>query len=202
MRTWAFLFLVCLVVAGPAEAESPGVMSIYFDREATIFEGYVSPGFRSTYICLTSSPFTAVQGFEFGVTPEGSAILIDATCPGAEVTGEGGDFHFDLQLPLTVEPVTVLAELRVFLMDALPTFLTLHGPATNPWTALNLPNVVQPDGTVQPVCTAFWNSYSQEPAECLFFNPDIPVLRAKSYECYGIVGAEEMTWDAVKSMYR
>lgn len=205
MRTGIVLLLVCMgIVAGPAAAESPGSMGIYFDEEATIYDVHTPPGLLDAYVCLIESPFPQIVGFDFQLEIEGSAILTDAIFPGGEVSvlQTGGGYSFDLQQSLAVEPVTVLARLPLFVLDAQECRLTLSGLETNPWTALDLPNVYLPDGSVQPVCTPSWNVELGEPDYCATINGSVVVLREKSYECYGLVAAEEQTWDAVKSMYR
>lgn len=205
MRTGIVLLLVCMgIVAGPAAAESPGFMGIYFDAEATTYDLFTSPGVVETYVCLIEAPFAQIEGFDFQFEIEGNALVTDAIFPGDEATvlQTGGGYYFDLQQSLAVEPVTVLARLSLFVLDASASYLTLSGLETNPWTALDLPNVYLPDGSVQPVCTAAWNSELGEPDYCATINDFIIILPGKSYECFGLVAAEKQTWDAVKSMYR
>lgn len=196
--------VVLSAVAPVVRAESPGFMSFYFDEEAMIYQIDANTGPLTIYVCLTEAPFASVQGYEFQYEIFGTPMLMDLTSrgDGAVVADGSGGYRVDLQQPLAVEPVTVLAELRIFIVEYTPAYLKLSGLDTNPWTELDLPAVILPDGTTQPVCTAAWDSALQEPVYCASINDPITVLLDKSYECYGIVSSEEMTWDAVKSMYR
>lgn len=205
MRVACACLLVCLLfVSSFAQAETPGFMSIYLDADATIWDGEVpAPGLVTLYVCLTESAFGEIQGYEFGYTFTGNAMVSATTFLGAGAVdaGEAGAHQVTLESPLGVAPVTVLTQLSLFILDANPIEFTLRGLDSGIPDAQDLPAVTLPGGALQPVCPAAWDENG--PTVCLTINEVHVVLpRTKSYECYGILPVEQQSWDAIKSMYR
>lgn len=201
----ACLFLCLLLGAGSARGEAPGYMSIYLDAGATTWQNGSVAAFSAVplYVCLTNCAFPEIQGYEFGYFYTGNTTVIGTQFQGvgAQDAGGSGSHQVTLEAPLETAPVTVLAIITLFLLDANPVELKLLGLDSGIPGAQNLPAVTLPDGGRQPICPAFWDG--DAPTICTTINEWGGVFPSpKTYDCYGTLPARPWSWDSVKSLYR
>ncbi len=188
---------IMVPVPGFAQTEYNGVMGIYFDTDALVYET-TSAAFVMvpTHIMLTEYTLAAVHGYEFGYEIAGNHMVSGTTLMGEgpiDVGGEPGNHIVGLNAPMAAVGPTILTTLTIFVMDELPIAFTLKGAEPNSGApgATN-PNVVAPPGDI---LVATYLSAS-DPGD-----PSVPAICAY-INGTGVIAADEASWDSVKSLYR
>lgn len=194
MKKMLLLILSCLLLANVSYAvvdTSPNSMGFYFDLNADIFETTGTP-FSTTviYVILTNPSFDSLIGYQFAYQVVGNHMISSTTLHGIGSIDTGyyaGNHIVWLGAPLSTSPATLLATLKVLVMDQLPISFRLHGTTPNAFPETDLPAVSLPGGVNMSTGTS---SYGSEPLINAYINGS------------GVVETEGASWDQVKSLYR
>lgn len=189
-----FVLLILLVHASTYAVvdPEPNRMSIYFDTNADTWTVWTTQfSIVPFHIILTNPDFAALYGYEFGFDVDGNATIMSVTLYGDGIIDVGGNptnHIIGLSGPMPTAPATVLATVQVFLLDPLPTYLTLE--AAQPSSVYtNTPAVLLANDEILPIRPSAWDTSAGAPLVCAMIND-------------GEFAVDEATWDQVKALYR
>lgn len=190
------LAALSLLAPTPGSAQQ-ATLGLYLDNAATTYEqASVAPGLITVYLCMVDHDIAALYGYEYGFTVDGTAVVTTVTNQGNGPIDVGGNTvpnnHIvGLASPMSTTPVTVVAEISVFVMDGTVTYFTLHGAEPNSVPGSVTPALLLAGDQIVRAGVSGWDADLQEPTVCLSIN-----------EVDTVVATDEITLDGIKSLYR
>lgn len=190
------LAALSLLAPTPGSAEQ-ATLGLYLDADAQTYEvASLAAGLHTVYVCMVEHDVVALYGYEWGFSVTGTGGMVTAvTNLGTGPIDVGADPTYDhivgLASPMTCDPVTVIGQIGVFMMNTEPLYFTLHGASTNSVPGSNTPSLLLDSDRIIRAGTSGWDESLQEPTICLSIN-----------EVGTVVATDEVTLDGIKSLYR